>query len=288
MEHTITNNGLTLWCEDFGDPTDPAVLLVMGHGGQGTAWPDSFCEALAAGGRRVVRFDNRDTGLSDSVDFAASPYTVGDLAADALAVLDALGIECAHVVGLSMGGMIGQEMAIEHPERVLSLTSWMSTPDVLDPATFDWKSLPVRHAKVTEFVARTAACPPATRAERVEAGVGLIRVCAGSATKLDEVATRSWVEAGLDRSEKDGSLNHSLAISRSRERFDLLPGLSLPTLVLHGTDDGVIPFAHGEQTARLIPGARFVPLPGVGHEIPMAQEDFLVHVLLTHTCASAA
>ncbi|MCP3803842.1 alpha/beta fold hydrolase [Allokutzneria sp. A3M-2-11 16] len=287
MEHMITSNGLTLWCEDFGDPADPAVLLVMGHGGQGTAWPDSFCEALAAGGRRVVRFDNRDVGLSDSVDFATSPYTVGDLAADAIGVLDALGIERAHVIGLSMGGMIGQEMAIEHPDRMLSLTSWMSTPDVLDPVSFDWKSLPGRNAKVVEFFDRVAANPPTTRAERVDVAVGLVEVCAGSATKLDEVALRKWVEAGLDRSEKDGTLNQVLAIARSRERFHLLPGLSLPTLVLHGTDDPVVPFAHGEETARLIPDARFIPLPGVGHEIPMAQEEFLVHVLLTHTCASA-
>ena len=283
----ITSNGLTLWCEDFGDPADPAVLLVMGHGGQGTAWPDSFCEALAAGGRRVVRFDNRDTGLSGSVDFATSPYTVTDLAADAIGVLDALGIRRAHVVGLSMGGMIGQEMAVEHPDRVLSLTSWMSSPDVLDPVTFDWKTMPGKHAKVVEFFERVAANPPVTRSERVDVAVGLIKVCAGSATEIDEVAVRKWVEAGLDRSEKDGTLNQMMALARSRERFHLLPGLSLPALVLHGTEDGVIPFAHGEETARLIPGARFIPLPGVGHEIPLAQEDFLVHVLLTHTCASA-
>src|SRR5436190_11031502 len=120
-EKTVQANGVEIWTEDFGDPADPTILLIMGAGGQAILWPDPLCTSLVAGGRHVIRYDNRDVGQTTShADFSAHPYTIGDMAADAVAVLDAYGVERAHIVGASMGGMIAQTVALEHPGRVLS------------------------------------------------------------------------------------------------------------------------------------------------------------------------
>ncbi|WP_162184873.1 alpha/beta fold hydrolase [Allokutzneria albata] len=284
MERLVRANGITLWCEDFGDPADPAVLLVMGLGAQGTSWNESFCSALVEGGRYVVRFDNRDTGRSDSVDFTTSPYTMTDLAADAIGLLDALGIGAAHVVGTSMGGMIGQEMAIEHPTRVLSLTSWMSSPDTPDPQTMDWRTLPGRRPVITPIAAEMAANPPRTRAEHVDFMVRLARAVTGSGSEFDEDEVRRMIENALDRAPgRDGTMNHSIAASSSRDRRDLLRHLTIPVLVLHGTEDPVVPFEHAEEMARLVPHARLVPLPGVGHDMPRACQDKIVEEILALT-----
>ncbi|MCP3803496.1 alpha/beta fold hydrolase [Allokutzneria sp. A3M-2-11 16] len=284
MERMVRSNGITLWCEDFGDPADPAVLLVMGLGGQGTSWNESFCSALVEGGRYVVRFDSRDTGRSDSVDFTASPYTMTDMAADAVGVLDALGIGAAHVVGASMGGMVGQEMAIEHPARVLSLTSWMSSPDTVDPVTMDWRTLPGRRPEVVAIAAEMATSPPKSHAEHVDFMVRLARTVTGSGTEFDEDAVRRLVENDLQRApSNNGTTNHSLAAAGSRDRRELLRGLTLPVLVLHGTEDPIVPFEHAEEMARLVPGARLVPLTGVGHEMPRARQGQIVEEILAHT-----
>src|SRR5436190_17831835 len=134
MAETIVRaNGIEIWTEDFGDPADPTILLIMGAGGQAILWPEELCTALVnggtAGGRHVIRYDNRDVGQTTShAEFSAHPYTIGDMACDAVAVLDAYGVERAHIVGASMGGMIAQTVALEYSERVLSMTSIMSTP----------------------------------------------------------------------------------------------------------------------------------------------------------------
>ena len=124
----VRANGIEIWAEDFGEPRNPAVLLVMGAGGQGILWPDEFCAALVAAGHYVIRYDNRDTGQSTCVEFAKAPYTLSDMARDAVGVLDAFGVERAHVMGASMGGMICQTLAIEHAGRLRSMTSIMSSP----------------------------------------------------------------------------------------------------------------------------------------------------------------
>ncbi|WP_143261738.1 alpha/beta fold hydrolase [Allokutzneria sp. NRRL B-24872] len=284
MQRLVNSNGITLWCEDFGDPDDPAVLLVMGLGAQGTSWNEAFCSALVEGGRHVVRFDSRDTGRSDTVDFAAAPYTVTDMAADAFGVLDALGIEAAHVVGVSMGGMVAQEMAIERPARVLSLTSWMSSPDTPDPSTMDWRVLPGRRAEMAPLVAEMADGLPATREERVEFMVRLARAATGGGADFDEVAVRQFIERDIDRADgRDATTNHSLAAASSRERWDLLRGLTIPTLVVHGTEDPIIPFVHAEEMVRLVPNARLLPLPGVGHDMPRERQDLVAKEILAHT-----
>src|SRR5262245_17723422 len=184
-ERTIRANGIEIWCEDFGHPSDPAILLVMGAGGQAVLWPDEFVGALWEAGHRVIRYDNRDTGQSTCCDFATSPYALGDMARDAVGVLDALGIERAHVVGASMGGMIGQTLAIEHPERLRSLTSIMSSPagggimKAMLGGGGDAR-LPAPAPRVLEYMRASAEKPPRTDAERIDAAVALWRVLSGS------------------------------------------------------------------------------------------------------------
>jgi pimeloyl-ACP methyl ester carboxylesterase len=193
-ERTVRANGIEIWCEDFGSKSDPALLLVMGASAQGLLWPDEFCNALASAGRHVIRFDNRDTGQSTCFDFATSPYTLSDMARDAVGLLDALDIERAHVAGASMGGMIGQTLAIEHGPRLRTLTSIMSSPagtSILTGMMGGVSALPGPEPKVMEAVAASAANPPRTTAERIDAAVRLWRALSGSGEPFDEAAVRA-------------------------------------------------------------------------------------------------
>src|SRR5215831_14787974 len=174
-ERMVRANGIELWCEDFGDPGNPAVLLVMGAGGQGIMWPEEFCAALADAGFYVIRYDNRDTGHSTCVDFSKAPYTLSDMARDAIGLLDAFGIARAHVIGASMGGMIAQTLAIEHAGRLRTLTSIMSTPSAAGHIRARLSGgpsrLPGSAKKVMDLLQARAANPPRTVEERIEQAV---------------------------------------------------------------------------------------------------------------------
>ena len=288
-ERVVTANGIRIWTEDFGREGDPSILLVMGASAQGIMWPDEFCEALATGGRHVIRYDNRDTGRSTCFDFAEQPYTLNDMAADAVGVLDAYGIGAAHVVGASMGGMIAQTVAINHPERVLTLTSIMSTPggaavaratqgEAVDDA------LPGPDPKVIEALAGQLTNPPTTREERIEASVRLWRALTGTASDFDEAAVRAREAVVLDRATNiDAAMNHGLAIAASPDRDDALASVTAPTLVIHGTADPILPFPHGEATAKAVPGAQLMPLDGVGHDLPTRLLPTIAAAIISHT-----
>lgn len=287
-ERTIRANGIEIWSEDFGNPRDPALLLVMGAGGQGILWPEEFCESLAGSGRYVIRYDNRDTGQSTCFEFAKSPYDLSDMARDAVGVLDAYQIGRAHVAGASMGGMIGQTLAIEHGPRLRSLTSIMSSPAgagimraIMGGGT---AALPGPAPKVMDVIQASAANPPRTPAERIEAAVRMWRALSGSGEPFDEPAVREREARILARAKNpDAAQNHQLAIGSSPDRDVLLRKVSVPTLVIHGSDDPILPLPHGRATADAIPGARFLVVDGMGHDIPARAQKEIARAILEHT-----
>ena len=269
-------NGIEIGYETHGDPGDEPLLLVMGLGAQLIAWPVELCEALADRGFFVIRYDNRDTGLSTSFPgaggdvgaaflraFQGEPvdgvYTLSDMAADGMALLDHLGIDAAHVVGASMGGMIAQTMAIESPARVRTLTSIMSMtgePEYGQPT-------PEALAFLLQRVG-------STRDEVIEAGVASTKLLAGPA-HWDEDEARARAAEAYDRSfNPEGVARHLQAILMSGSRAEGLAELDVPTLVIHGDHDPLITPSGGERTAELVPGAELLMLEGMGHELPPA------------------
>lgn len=256
------NGDCELWYETFGDPANPTLLMVNGLGSQSSNYQDAWCEMFAAEGLHVVRFDNRDVGLSTSfagapVGEAGNAYVLTDLAADAIAVLDAVGVERAHVMGLSMGGMIVQTIAIEHPERLLSMTSVMSSTGEPEYG----QSAPEAFAQLT--------APPATdRESHVQRWIDGLRIW-GSPEFFDEARLRADAERSFDRAfTPDGTTRQFMAIRASAPRAERLREVSVPTLVMHGSADTLITPSGGERTAELIPGARFVLIEGMGHDYP--------------------
>jgi pimeloyl-ACP methyl ester carboxylesterase len=268
-------NGLELCYQTFGEPGRPPLLLIMGLGAQMIVWDDEFCEALATRGYRVIRFDNRDIGKSSKIDAPppdlakalfgwkpgerlAAPYLLHDMAADAVGLLDYLNIGRAHIVGASMGGMIAQEIAIRHPERVRSLTSIMSTSG--DP------SLPPPSPQAAGVF---LAPPPRTAEEYVEANVAVWRIFRGEGYPDEEARDRARAVRAAGRGfYPEGGARQMLAVFASGSRKAALPGIKAPTLVIHGADDPLVPLAAGEDTARSIPGAKLVVIDRMGHALP--------------------
>ena len=279
-------NGITIEYETHGD--GEPLLLVMGLSGQLVSWPPGFVEGLAGRGFRVIIFDNRDIGLSTKMPSAPlstyrlfaglfSPkrirtdYQLSDMASDAVGLLDALGIDAAHVVGVSMGGMIGQCIAIDHPTRIHSLTSIMSTTGnrrVGRPATrLIWK-LP-RLTRVT-------------RGTAVEKGVELFRLISGSS--FDEREARELARAALERSFcPDGVRRQTAAIFASPDRTDMLRSVAAPTLVVHGLEDSLVGPSGGIATVKAIPLARLVMFPEMGHNLPRQRFSELFDEIAANT-----
>lgn len=288
-EHMVKGNGIEIWTEDFGNPSDPAVLLVMGASAQGIFWPEEFCEQIVAAGRHVIRFDNRDTGQTTCFDFASDPYTVADMALDAVGVLDAYDIERAHVVGASMGGMICQTLAIDHPERVISLTSIMSSPSggsVAQAMQGDEAedALPPPTKEVIEAGMASVLKPATNREERIEQRLHMFGILAGSLAPYDEAAGRALFEREHDRARNwDAQNNHGLAVGASPDRRSSLGSVKLPALVIHGTEDPILPYEHGVATAKAIPGCELVTIEKMGHDMPAAAWPRIIGAIVEHT-----
>ncbi|GAA3572867.1 hypothetical protein GCM10022419_062200 [Nonomuraea rosea] len=280
----VEANGVRLWCETFGDPADPALLLVMGLGARGATWPDEFCWLLQKGGRYVIRYDNRDTGLSSSVDYEAKPYTIVDLAHDAVGLLDGLGVAVADVVGASMGGMIAQEIALEHADRLSSLTVIMSSAEPLDPETNTFRGTQ-RDPRLAAWDAEQIANPPSSRKEHVEAQLKLARILTGHLTAFDEAATRAIIERQIESATgtAHAAKNHIFAAFASRDRSGLVGSITAPTLVIHGSDDPMAPIAHGKALAASIPNSEFLPIEGMGHGFPPPVIPRISAAILRHT-----
>ena len=287
-----TVNGVKIAFEISGDPTGPPLLLIMGLGMQLTGWPDDFVEGLVALGFHVVRFDNRDIGLSDKFDHAGTPnlplaflktlvrwplksaYTLEDMAGDAAGVLDALGIARAHVVGASMGGMIAQVLAARHPERVLSLTSIMSSSGR--------RGLPgpTRAARAVLFQRPK---DPGDFDSLVTHGANVFRVIGSPAYPTPDKVLRARVGAQIRRNVCPGGvIRQMVAIAASGDRSKLLAAIRVPTLVIHGAADPLVPLACGQDTARQVCGARLEVIEGMGHDLPSQLIERLVSLIDAH------
>jgi pimeloyl-ACP methyl ester carboxylesterase len=269
----VSANGIRIEYETFGDPSSPPLLLISGLGRQMISWVDSLCDQLAEKSHYAIRFDNRDVGLSSKMDSAGEPnmtevlnahqagdgtnipYTIDDMADDAIGLLDALCISAAHVCGVSMGGMIAQAMAIRYPSRVWSLISMQSTtgaPD-LPPARPEAKALLLTP-------------PPTEREAHIEHMVNLFRVFAGSGVLLDEDLTRRLVEQGYDRCHyRKGVLRQAAAVFAAGDRTRALNTVIAPTLVIHGSEDPIVPVEHGKATAAAVRHAELLIIEGMGH-----------------------
>ncbi len=256
---TATNGDVTIYYETFGDPGQPTLLLVNGLGSQCINYSTEWCEMFAAEGYHVVRFDNRDVGLSSKLDDNPE-YTAADMASDAVAVLDALGVQRAHVMGCSMGGMIVQRMAIDYPDRLLSMTSVMSRTG--EPGVGD--SSP-------EALAVLMAKPAKTREEYIERQVAGHHIYGSKPEWLDEEFLADRAAAAYDRCFcPAGIARQMMAVGRDGNRSDALRSVDVPALVLHGSRDTLIDPSGGRQTAEVIPGARYVEIEGMGHDYPKA------------------
>jgi pimeloyl-ACP methyl ester carboxylesterase len=284
----VQANGIDIEYESFGLNGDPLILLIMGFAAQLIFWPEALCEGLAAKGFRVVRFDNRDIGKSTHLANLPAPdpralmaevmagkrpdvpYTLDDMAADAVGLLDALGVERAHVAGASMGGMIAQLVAINHPERVKSLISIMSTTGRRDLPPGDRETLSVLFR------------PPksASRDDLIDASILVQKALSSPGFPVGEAETRLIAERRTDRAPFDpaGLARQSAALIAAPPRDVQLRQVCCPALVLHGADDLVIPAAAAKDTAESIPGAELIIVPGMGHDL----REPLVAVCLKH------
>ena len=277
-------NGIELEYETLGDPGDPALLLIMGLGAQLIDWPADFCTALAARGFHVIRFDNRDSGLSTQLDdlgaadLAAaytgqSPYKLTDFATDTAGLLEALGIDKAHVVGVSMGGMIAQQLVIDHPDRVLSLCSIMSTTGDRTVG-----------ASTPEAMAALSQPPATTRDEALANSLRSSKVIGSPAYPPTDEERRARAEAKYDRAYRPlGTGRQFAAILASPDRTEALHDVKVPTLVIHGEADPLVNVTGGKATAAAIPGAELIVLPGMGHDLPAVLWPTIIDAIAANT-----
>jgi pimeloyl-ACP methyl ester carboxylesterase len=278
--------------ETFGDPSSPALLLVMGLATQMIAWHEDFCAELAGRGFHVIRFDNRDVGRSSAMrdlpvptirqlalrSKKAAGYTLSDMAADAVGLLDNLGIERAHVVGASMGGMIAQTIAIDHPQRVLSLCSIMSNTGARlsgQPRLATYRVL--------------LGTPPQDRDRFIDHVVKMYRVIGSPGFDRDEDDLRDIAGRSYDRGRNPaGSGRQLAAIIASGDRTAGLRGLNVPTVVIHGTKDKLVSPSGGRATAKAIPGARLVKIEGMGHDLPRGTWPQIVGAIAENAARAGA
>jgi len=287
----VRANGINIEYETFGDRGAPPLLLIMGLGGQLLLWPEDFCRALAEAGHYVIRFDNRDVGLSTKLEqprrpklvraaLAAriglpvrAPYTLDDMAQDTVGLLDALELKRAHVAGASMGGMIAQIVAAKFPQRVDSLTLIMST-----------SGNPRLPGPRLELQLRLVRRPPGDDRETlIRHSMQTWRLIGSPHYPPDERTLRAKVERSYDRSSyRHGLARQTLAIIASGSRVSLLRRIQAPTLVIHGAEDPLVPVAAGHDLAQHIPGARLSIIPGMGHDLPPALLPTFTQLIVQH------
>ena len=293
----ILSNGLKLEVEEFGKPSDPSVLLIMGLSAQLTRWPEAFIESIVDKGFHVVAFDNRDIGLSEkliseratspmavallnTVGLAGllAPYKLTDMAKDTVGVLDALEIERAHVIGASMGGMIGQIVCAEYPDRIKSFTALMSSTNNPD--------LPKAHPKVSWEV-MTARKPSATREELIDITMRIWTLIGTKDSGRDPVEFRQQVAASIDRNSSPSGIRRQMAaIIATRDLRDWTRKVTAPTLVVHGSDDPLVPVQNGVDIAAEIKHARMEIIEGMGHDLPPKYLTEVVDHVLEHLCSA--
>ena len=291
MEQQVDiEGGITLCAETFGDASDPPLVLVAGLGQQMIGWPEGFCEELVGHGFHVVRFDNRDAGRSWHAGFRPpqrsqlvtrrfhpDQYSLADMAGDLAGLLDALGLHPAHVVGISMGGMIAQTLAAQHPDQVRSLVSIMSTTG---SSRVGWTA-----PSTLRLMFRK---PPRTRDEAAERAATMWQHIGSHGFPFDESYVRERAAAGFDRDPKGavGSGRQLGAIRKSGDRTRQLRHVRAPTLVIHGDRDRMVHPSGGRATAQAISGARLVTIPGLGHDLPRGAWPRLAQLIAGHAQAA--
>lgn len=262
--------------QSFGSPKDPPILLIMGAMASMLWWPEAFCRQLAGRGRFVIRYDNRDTGLSTKYPPGAPPYTFEDMVDDALRVLDDHGVGKAHVAGMSMGGMLAQSMALKYPERVSALTVISCSP-----LGFDTSGLPGTTEAYREHSAEGANVDWSKRSQVLDFMVKDARAIASTLHPFDEKRTRKMIEEDYDRSGGLASAtNHFLLKGGGPQRT--VRDLRAPLLVIHGSADPLFPIEHGEALAKAVPGARLVKIEGGGHELHRNDWPQIIEAIAAH------
>jgi pimeloyl-ACP methyl ester carboxylesterase len=285
-EHMASVGELEICYETFGSPDDPALLLVMGLGTQMIGWPDDFCQALAARGLHVIRYDNRDIGRSTHFrrqrpptikqlllrDKGAASYSLADMADDGIGLLARLGIERAHVAGASMGGMIAQTMAARHPDRVLSLASIMSNTG------HRWKGTP--GLRIYPMFMRR---PADNREGAIESTLSTFRLIGSPGFPFEEDELRRIAQLSYERGYNPaGTARQLAAILAAGDRTDELRRITAPTVVIHGTRDRMVRPSGGRETAKAIPGARLVEIDGMGHDLPPGAWDRIIDAIVSN------
>lgn len=284
-------NGIQIEYDTFGDSSSPPLVLIMGLGVQMIMWDEEFCEGLAQKGHYVVRFDNRDIGLSTKFDDAGvpdvmkalsalmqgqkidAPYSLDDMADDTVGLMDALGIDAAHVCGASMGGMIAQTIAIRHPSRIRSLTSIMSTTSAPD--------LPQPKPEIMAFLITP---PPQEREANIEHGMNMWRMIGSTGFPIDEERIRKRVALSYDRCfHPEGVARQIVAIWAHGDRTEVLKSVKTPTLVIHGAADPLLPVECGKATARAVPGSSLLIIEGMGHDLPVGAWPRIIDAIAAHT-----
>ncbi len=283
---TINVGGVDIWYEHLTPPdtSKGVVLLIMGISNDALGWPNSFVDLLLDEGYAVVRYDHRGTGLSDWMPNwdNSNPYGLSDMAADGVAILNAIGAEAAHVVGVSMGGMIAQEFAIRHPERVATLTSVMSSGHILDP------DLPPISGSVAFSLIRVALKYGVIGGEKnmIKMHLASRAILMGDANypmDIQEMAEQTLYNIRERRGYNSKvSQQHQAAVMQSDARYDALGKLTMPALVIHGQNDPFIPLAHGQRTAEALPHADTLWIANMGHDIPAVHAPTLVNKLVSH------
>ena len=290
MPRADVSRGIQLEYEVFGDAGAPTLVLVMGFAAQMILWHVDFCRQLAERGFRVVRFDNRDVGLSTKLsgtpDFmqamtgnrSAAIYALEDMADDVSGLIEALGVPAVHLVGASMGGFIVQETAIRHPQQVLSLASIMSS-------TGDRTVGAPRPEVVSVFLMP----PPTTRDDAIARGLTLWRTIGSPGFPFDEEAIRARAAAAWDRNhDPAGIARQAAALFTQRDRTADLGRLKVPAVVIHGIDDPLVTLSGGQATAKAIPGARLVTIPGMGHDLPVPAWPTILDAIVDNTRRAGA
>jgi len=289
-------NGIDICYEIFGDADAEPMFLIMGLGGQMIHWDDDFCRRIAARGFRVIRFDNRDIGKSSHLSGGkritlaeflkwrflkvpiAAPYKLRDMAEDTIGLMDVLGIKSAHVVGMSMGGMIAQEIAISHPQRVRSLTSIMSTT-----------GNPKMPQPTREASAVLLAPPPTTKEEYFARHAQTWKILRAGSFPEDEALDHARAERTFARGLNPAGVGRQLrAVMASGSRKERLHSVKAPTLVIHGTVDPLVPPANGKDTAASIPGAKLLMIEGMGHALPIPMWPQIIDAIDSHAHAATA
>jgi pimeloyl-ACP methyl ester carboxylesterase len=281
-EQLVRANGVELCAETFGERGNPAILLIMGAGASMLDWDAEFCQRLASAARFVIRYDHRDTGRSVSYPAGSPPYGLRDLVEDAVGLLDAYDLPRAHVVGMSMGAAIGQLLALDHPDRVASLSLFSGSPG--GPG-FPYDDLPGMSPDAPASPTDEPVEPVwSDRAAVIEYHLAAYRPCAGS-HGFDEQAGRELSSQVFDRTVNvAASMTNHFAMDSGQPWRDRLATLRVPTLVLHGSDDPFLPFGHGQALANEVPGAELIAMPGTGHEAPpRCVWDVVLPALVRHT-----